>query len=140
VEFIPPEKLCIENLEYMPFHRQMPLVEKYNTKICMDVGHIKLRNEDIGDFVKRYGPKLGHVHMHDVTYRLFDKRVRVMDDHQELGVGVIDVEEVLRMLHAAHFTGAVALEIHTVDPIESVRMLRKMVDDVEAKGRKREER
>jgi sugar phosphate isomerase/epimerase len=128
VEFIPSEKLCIENLEYISFDRIFPLVEKFDTKICMDVGHIKLRNEDIGEFVETYSPRLNHVHMHDVTYRLYDKRIRVMDDHQDLGVGIIDVDAVIRMLHAADFSGAVALEVHTVDPIESVRVLRKAVD------------
>ena len=133
-EFIPSEKLCIENLEYIPFSRIFPLVEKYDTKICMDVGHIKLRNEDIGDFVETYASRLGHVHMHDVTYRLYDKRVRVMDDHQELGVGVIDLDDVIRMLHNAKFEGAVSLEVHTVDPIGSVRILREAVEKI--KGHK----
>jgi sugar phosphate isomerase/epimerase len=129
-EFIPSDKLCIENLEYISFDRIFPLVEKFGTKICMDVGHIKLRNEDIGDFIEKYGPRLGEVHMHDVTYRLFDKRIRVMDDHQDLGVGVMDVDAVIRMLHAADFQGPVSLEVHTVDPVGSVRILREAVGKV----------
>ncbi len=129
VEFVPPERLCIENLEYIAFEKLLPLVEQFDTKICMDVGHIKLRNEDIGEFIGRYGSRLGQVHMHDVTWRLFDKRVRVMDDHQELGVGIVDVHGVIRMLRAANFDGPVVLEVHTVDPVQSVRILREAVEE-----------
>jgi len=128
VAFIPAERLCIENLEYIAFEKLFPLVEKFGTKVCMDVGHIELRKEDIGEFVKTYGPYLGHVHMHDVTYQLFDKRVTVMDDHQGLGSGIIDVDGVIEMLRAARFDGPVVLEVHSVDPIDSVRILREAID------------
>jgi sugar phosphate isomerase/epimerase len=128
VEFIPPERLCIENLEYIGFEAVFPLVEEFGTKVCMDVGHIKLRGEDIGEFVKTYGARLGHVHMHDVTCQSFDKRVTVMDDHQGLGSGMIDVDGVLGMLRAARFDGPVVLEVHSVDPIDSVRILKKAIE------------
>jgi len=128
MEFIPADRLCIENLEYISFDKIFPLVEKFDTKICMDVGHIRLRKEDIGEFVEQYGPRLGHVHMHDVTWKLFDKRVTVMDDHQGLGSGIINVDAVIQMLHNAGFDGPVVLEVHTVDPIDSVRMLKKAID------------
>jgi sugar phosphate isomerase/epimerase len=130
VELIPPKKLCIENLEYIAFEKLYPLVEKFDTSVCMDVGHIKLRGEDIGEFITAYADRLGQIHMHDVTWRMFDKRVRVMDDHQELGSGIIEVGEVIRMLRAARFTGPVVLEVHTVDPYDSVKVLR---DAVKAK-------
>ena len=128
VEFIPAGKLCIENLEYIGFEKLFPLVKKFGTRVCMDVGHIRLRKEDIGEFVKTYGPYLGHVHMHDVTYKLFDKRVTVMDDHQGLGTGIIDVEAVIQMLRAAGFDGPVVLEVHSVDPIHSVRILKAAIE------------
>jgi len=128
VEFIPAEKLCIENLEYIGFAEVFPLVENFRTKVCMDVGHIELRKEEIGAFVKTYGPHLGHVHMHDVTCKLFDKRVTVMDDHQGLGSGIIDVDGVIQMLRAARFDGPVVLEVHTVDPIDSVRILKQAIE------------
>jgi sugar phosphate isomerase/epimerase len=130
VEFIPPEKLCIENLEYIAFEKILPLVEKFDTKICMDVGHITLRNEVIREFIDKYGPRLGHVHMHDVTWKLFDKRVRVMDDHLGLGSGIIDVDGVVQMLDAAGFEGPVVLEIHVVDPVASLGILKKAVERV----------
>jgi sugar phosphate isomerase/epimerase len=133
LEFIPAERLCIENLEYLGFAEVFPLVEKFGTRVCMDVGHIELRNESIADFVERYGPYLGQVHMHDVTCKLFDKRVTVKDDHQELGIGIIDVDGVIGMLRAARFEGPVVLEVHSVDPIDSVRILRRAIDG--AQGR-----
>jgi sugar phosphate isomerase/epimerase len=127
VKFIPRDKLCIENLEYIAFEKLYSLVERFDTKVCMDVGHIRLRREDIGQFVAKYGPRLGQVHMHDVTWKLFDKRVTVMDDHQGLGYGMIDVNAVVGMLRGANFSGPVVLEVHTVDPIDSVRILKKAI-------------
>lgn len=129
VEFIPAGKLCIENLEYIAFEKLFPLVEEFGTRVCMDVGHLELRKEDIGEFMKTYGPYLGHVHMHDVTYRLFDRRVTVMDDHQGLGTGLIDVDEVIQMLRAVQFDGPVVLEVHSADPLRSLRILKAAIQN-----------
>jgi sugar phosphate isomerase/epimerase len=128
VEFIPAGRLCIENLEYISFEKLFPLVDKFGTRVCMDVGHIKLRKEDIAEFVKAYGPYLGHVHMHDVSLQLFDKRVTVMDDHQGLGTGIVDLDAVIQMLRAVRFDGPVVLEVHSVDPIDSVRILKAAIE------------
>jgi sugar phosphate isomerase/epimerase len=128
VEFIPAERLCIENLEYIGFEELFPLVEKFGTKVCMDVGHIVLRKEGVGEFVTTYGSHLGQVHMHDVTCQVFDKRVTVMNDHQGLGSGTIDLGGVIRMLRAERFEGPVVLEVHSVDPIDSVRILKEAID------------
>jgi sugar phosphate isomerase/epimerase len=127
LEFLPADKLCIENLEYISFGKIYPLVEKFDTKVCMDVGHIMLRNENVGEFIDTYGPRIGHVHMHDVTYRMFDKRVRVMDDHRALGTGVVNVDDILGRLAAVGFDGAVNLEVYEVDPAISVRVLSEAV-------------
>jgi sugar phosphate isomerase/epimerase len=132
VEFIPAEKLCIENLEYIDFGEVFPLVKKFGTRVCMDVGHIKLRQEEIDEFVRIYGPRLGHVHVHDVTRSLFDKRVTVLDDHQALGSGFIDVDAVIGMLRAANFDGPVVLEVHSVDPIDSVGVLKRAIEGARA--------
>ena len=128
IEFIPADRLCIENLEYISYEKIFPLVEKFDTKICMDIGHIKLRNENIDEFIDRYSSRIGHVHMHDVSYRLFDKRVRVMDDHLDLGSGVIDVDAVIGKLASVGFDKAVTLEVHTADPADSVRILKEAID------------
>jgi sugar phosphate isomerase/epimerase len=132
VEFIPADRLCIENLEYIAFEGLFPLVTKFGTRVCMDVGHIALRGEDVGEFVRTYGSHLGHVHMHDVTSRRFDKRVTVMDDHQGLGTGFIDVDAVIQMLRAARFDGPVVLEVHSADPLASVRILKAAIERPEA--------
>jgi sugar phosphate isomerase/epimerase len=128
VKIIPPSKLCLENLEYISFEKINPLVEQFNTRICMDVGHIKLRNEKVEDFVETYGRRLGQVHLHGVTKKLFDKRVTILDDHQGLESGLVDVDGVLALLRAARFDGPVVLEVHSVDPVKSVGMLREAVE------------
>jgi len=66
--------------------------------------------------------------MHDVSYKLFGNRVTVMDDHQGLGTGIVDVDAVIQMLRAAAFEGPVVLEVHSVDPIRSVRILKEAIE------------
>lgn len=129
VEFIPHERLCIENLEYIRFEKLFPLVERFDTRICMDVGHIRLRNEDILAFIDTYGSRIGQVHMHDVTYRMYDKRVRVMDDHRAMGSGIIDLDSIIGKLAEVGFKGAVSLEVYEVDPADSVRILKEAIDE-----------
>jgi len=51
-----------------------------------------------------------------------------MDDHQGLGTGFIDVDGVIQMLRAARFDGPVVLEVHAVDPIDSVRILKQAIE------------
>ncbi len=128
LEVIPHDKLCIENLEYISFARIFPLAEKFDTKVCMDVGHIKLRSEDIGEFLRKFGARLGQIHLHGVTKRLFDHRVNVMDDHQGLGSGIVDVDAVIRMARAVGFDGPVVLEVYAADPLDSVRILKEAIE------------
>jgi endonuclease IV len=46
VEFIPAERLCIENLEYIAFEEVFPLVEEFGTKVCAQKrGHRGVRDE-----------------------------------------------------------------------------------------------
>ncbi len=132
IEFIPHDKLCIENLEYISFEKIYPLVERFDTKICMDVGHVRLRNEDVLEFIDKYGPRIGHVHMHDVTYRLFANKVRVMEDHRALGSGILDVDAILAGLANVGFDRAVALEVYEVDPSNSIRALKEAIERVQA--------
>jgi sugar phosphate isomerase/epimerase len=132
IEFIPHDKLCIENLEYIRFDKIFPIVERFDTKICMDVGHVRLRNEDVLDFIDKYGPRIGHVHMHDVTYRLFASKVRVMEDHRALGSGILDIDAILARLAETGFDRAVTLEVYEVDPANSVRALKAAMDKVVA--------
>jgi sugar phosphate isomerase/epimerase len=130
IEFIPHDKLCIENLEYIRFEKIYPLVERFDTKICMDVGHVRLRNEDVLDFIDKYGQRIGHVHMHDVTYKLFANKVRVMEDHRALGSGILDIDAILARLAETGFDRAVTLEVYEVDPANSVQALKKAMDRV----------
>ncbi len=128
LKLIPSSRLCIENLEYIAFEKLFPLVEKFDTRVCMDVGHITLRNEDVGGFVRTYGKRLGQVHLHGVTRRMFDKRVTVMDDHQGLESGMIDASHIVSLLRQVEFDGPVVLEVHAVNPVKSVQILREAVE------------
>ena len=68
VKFIPAEKLCIENLEYIGFERIFPLVEAFGTRICMDVGHTV---------------RLGVMSTNTMTFaaRIFGRRQGGSDEH-----------------------------------------------------------
>lgn len=127
-EFIPAGKLCIENLEYISFSKIYPLVKEFNARVCMDVGHILLRNEEIEDFIQNYGCRVSHVHMHDVSKRRYERRVTVIDDHKELGSGIIDLDAIIRMLRELDFRGPVVLEIYGTDPVNSISILKNSIN------------
>ena len=58
----------------------------------------------------------------------FEKRVTIMDNPQGLGSGIIDLDAVIQMFRPARFDGPVVLEIHGVDPIDSVRILKQAIE------------
>jgi sugar phosphate isomerase/epimerase len=64
-EILDPQLLCIENLEDPLFEMVVPLIERHNTGICMDVGHLAVQGSDELDFLARYTLRIREVHLHD---------------------------------------------------------------------------
>lgn len=58
-----PAKLCVENL-FFPFAWCEDLLDAFGLSVCVDVGHLWLRGEDLTDHWRRYGPRTRVVHLH----------------------------------------------------------------------------
>lgn len=90
---------------------------------CIDTGHVlgfvepRLRRTPEGaavlsatlaDMARTLGPKLRHVHVHDV-------RARDWRDHREVGTGVIDYRPFFEALRDVSYDGALSLEMEEPD-------------------------
>jgi inosose dehydratase len=99
--------------------------------LCLDVGHYIVGGGDPADAVRRYGSRIGHVHMKDVDAAVLGRlrdgaipgfldalRARIFT---ELGNGVLDVLGVLRELARINYQGWLMCEQDTTwrPPAES---------------------
>ncbi|HVL52949.1 MAG TPA: sugar phosphate isomerase/epimerase [Vitreimonas sp.] len=88
--------------------------------ICLDVGHWTVGGGDPVDALRRYGPRVTHVHLKDVDpdvlAGLRDGRTSGWDDairarlFTELGGGLLDLPAILGELHARGFAGWLMVE------------------------------
>ena len=118
-----PSLLCIENLEDELFEMAVPLIERHNTGICMDVGHLAVQGGDELDFLARYARRIREVHLHDATRR--SPTHAQPRDHLALGHGEIRVTDLLRQLKQIGFDGPVILELNSRSDLEtSLQQLR----------------
>jgi sugar phosphate isomerase/epimerase len=60
---IPSRRLVIENLDY-PFGWVRGLVQELDLGICMDVGHLLVRGEDITAFYRENADRIAVLHLH----------------------------------------------------------------------------
>jgi sugar phosphate isomerase/epimerase len=100
---VPTRRIAVENLNY-PFAILDDLLERHDLGVCFDVGHLLARGGDPVEFVRRYGPRLAHVHLHDVIDGL---------DHRPLGdpAGTLDLAPLWRALGEANYRGLLTLEV-----------------------------
>jgi sugar phosphate isomerase/epimerase len=114
-DLIPPDKLCVENLERMPFDSFAPLVERQGTRICFDVGHLAVQGGDPLAFLDRYWEIIGEIHLHDATTA--KGRVPAARDHLPLGRGSVDYSALMNRLTEGGFGGVVILEVNKEDDL-----------------------
>ena len=77
----------------------------------LDAGHANLSEGEgnrTGEFLRRYGSRLAHVHFSDNRGR--------HDDHMPLGVGTVPWDEVVSHLKKLRYEGTVTLEVFASDP------------------------
>jgi len=126
VEVVEPRRLFLENLEILPSEMVVELAEEFDTKLCLDVGHAALQGQDPISLVESFAPRLGEVHLHDITTRRFSVRVTVQDDHQALGDGWLDLPQLFHTLERVNFQGPVVLELTEERAIKSLDTLRRL--------------
>jgi len=114
---IDPADICVENLESLPFETWLPLVERYGTSICLDVGHLAWQEDSELEFLERYRGRIREVHLHDAL-RGEGSGNPTIRDHLPLGAGMIDYAVFLRRLRAIGFRGTVILELNSRTGLE----------------------
>ncbi len=123
LERVEPRRLCIENLEDPLFELALPLIEKHDTSICLDVGHLAVQGGSILDFLGRHADRIREIHLHDANpgSPLGSQPIR---DHLALGTGQVEVNVLLHQLAQIGFCGPVILELNSqADLEESLRRL-----------------
>ena len=108
--------LCIENMfpglgpfvepdDFEPFFKTFP-----EMKLVLDTGHANINDPSgrrIMDFIRRFGDRLGHVHISDNNGR--------SDEHLPVGRGNIRFEALARELCRQEYDDTLTLEIFTED-------------------------
>jgi sugar phosphate isomerase/epimerase len=82
----------------------------HSVGVTLDVGHMYLdggaplrRAGTLGGLIRRLGPRLAHLHLHDYNGQ---------HDHVPLGTGRIDLSDVLCALRDSDYAGNVTLELN----------------------------
>lgn len=60
-----PGDICVETLAY-PFEYAEPIVEEYNLRVCLDIGHVILNGYDINQYIERLWPNTRIIHAHGI--------------------------------------------------------------------------
>jgi sugar phosphate isomerase/epimerase len=131
-EMIPAAKqmgvrLCVENL----VGSLCPTIEEMGATIdgvedawvTYDIGHANCVGQDVIEFLKWIGPRLGTVHMHDT---MFGSRI---DDHRIVGQGDVNRwGEVYRtLLKDNRYRGVFMFELGGNDPVEVMRTYNEII-------------
>lgn len=99
---MPHRRLSVETLD-TPFEDAAPVIAALDLSVCMDMGHLLVHGQDLGDFFDRWRNRITVVHLHGVDGR---------QDHLPLNrLGTDPMASVLRILQS--FEGVVCLEVYS---------------------------
>ena len=105
--FLPREKVCVENLEGVPFAALPPLVDALGVRICFDVGHVAYLNEDPIAIAREHSARIGEIHLHDAR-----REGNTTRDHLPIGAGTHNIRALLQTLTDLRFNAPVVLEMN----------------------------
>jgi sugar phosphate isomerase/epimerase len=63
--YVPPDKICVENLEY-DFDRVADIVDTYDLSVCTDVGHLILTHRSLEAHLDKWFDRTRVFHLHGV--------------------------------------------------------------------------
>lgn len=120
-------RLCVENL----VGSLCPTIEEMGATIdgvedawvTYDIGHANCVGEDVVEFLKWIGPRLGTVHMHDT---MFGTRI---DDHRIVGQGNVNRwgEVYQTLLKDNRYRGVFMFELGGKDPVEVMKTYHEII-------------
>jgi sugar phosphate isomerase/epimerase len=105
---LPARRISVENLDY-DFTRAAPVVEALDLSVCMDMGHLMVRDESPAAFHGRWRERIAIVHLHGVDG---DR------DHLPLDRLAPDrLRAALALLHG--FRGTLSLEVFSREALDA---------------------
>ena len=116
-QILDPRDLCVENLEDSMFDLALPLIERHDASICLDVGHLAWQGVSELDFFAQHHDRIREIHLHDAAIPSADSRYQIRD-HLALGQGQVDYQALLSRLEETGYDGAVILEVNTQADLE----------------------
>lgn len=120
---IPPQKVCVENIEPFPFGPILPLLEERGMRVCLDVGHLAVEGGDPLEFLADHREVIGEIHLHDALPG--GARGSGARDHLALGRGQVDYAGLMGKLADGGYDGVLILEVNTeADLRESMERVR----------------
>ena len=97
--------------------------------VCLDTGNSWLGGAEPLDFVKAFGPRIGHVHWKDMAASMEEKRGTMYGCGMAvipLGDGVVGIPAIVKALKKIGFSGATTLEIAGAEAVKvSAQRLKK---------------
>jgi sugar phosphate isomerase/epimerase len=91
-----PVPLCVENTERYPIQRALPLLEKLDQPLCIDIGHLMKMGEPVEPWIQQRLRRARAIHLHG-----WDGQ----SDHQPLGSSTIPDRALRLLLHEMAATG-----------------------------------
>lgn len=95
------------------------MLECSDVGVCLDTGHLLLGGGDPVSAVRAWGPRINHVHLKDARLDIIEQIVHDSAPVREiwrrrafcrLGVGDVDLEQVLSLLHEQGYSGWLVVE------------------------------
>jgi len=124
---VAPHIICLENSERMPCTPILALAKETGTSLCLDVGHLALQGGDPVGFIEEHFDLIRVIHLHDVTRLELGAKAAILNDHQPLGSGIIDVAGILKSLRASNYQGLGVVEMmrrhHLVQSLSTLEAL-----------------
>lgn len=106
---IDPKDIAVENLQY-PFHYVEDIIEKNDLSVCVDIGHLNLRKEDVFAHLAKHLHRTRVIHWHGI---------REGKDHVSLSHALSqEVRSVIGLLHQHKYNGVVTLEVFNQNDLE----------------------
>lgn len=102
-----PGSLLVENINYSPAMLE-PLWNRGLCEFCLDIGHLRLGNEDVEAVLKRYLPVTREIHLHGV---------RGYEEHLSLAANPPGKLLSWLSILQEHFRGILNLEVFSPDDL-----------------------
>ncbi|MEM1610424.1 MAG: sugar phosphate isomerase/epimerase [Sulfolobales archaeon] len=103
-------RTCYEDLEDL----SRVLTKSQDLGICLDTAHARAAGLDIEALLRTYGDRVAMVHLKDLREDMPKSRVRFKRDFVNIGEGIINFREVIKLLKSYGFNGYIVLEIEAL--------------------------